>query len=162
MPDGYELWYPQWVVGSEDKRKPWFVEYRGLEFSNSHAVPLQDLNLVKLKLGVILSRAEEFARRSGVGLDNFADCFATALRMLESTQPVDAYSMNLLPPSGFSLEARQVLAAATQAYVFGGMGSWNDMGFSDTEKNKEYESLTKELFEAVKMSILMASNSFGV
>jgi hypothetical protein len=47
-----------------------------------------------------------------------------------------------------------------QSYVFGGMGSWNDMGFQKPETQKEYERVSKELYEAVKFATTMASNSF--
>ncbi len=34
------------------------------------------------------------------------------------------------------MDARQLMAAAAQAYVFGGMGSWNDMGFENPKYSK--------------------------
>ena len=160
LPRGYELWYPRWSTGGNDKQKPWFIEYRGLQFSHSHAISVQNLELVKLKLEAAISKAQEFALRPGIDMGNFADCFTSALRMLGSTQPVGAYHPDMLPPEGYNLAARQVLASATRAYVFGGMGSWNDMGFSDPGVNQKYEEITKELFEAVKIAILMTSNSF--
>jgi len=160
LPRGYELWYPQWTTGSKDKQKPWLIEYRGLQFSHSHAFPVRDLSQAKNQLAAGILTAQEFALRPEVDMSNFADCFSSALRMLDSSQPVGAYHPDLLPPEGYSLEARQVLASATRAYVFGGMGSWNDMGFSDPGVNQKYEEITKELFEAVKIAILMASNSF--
>ena len=69
---------------------------------------------------------------------------------------------DLLPDTGFSLEARQILASAAQADVFGGMGSWNDMGFEQVDTQREYKKVTKELYEAIKLDIIMASNSFSL
>ncbi|HEB65292.1 MAG TPA: hypothetical protein ENJ02_07105 [Chloroflexi bacterium] len=68
----------------------------------------------------------------------------------------------MLPSSGFPLEARQLLAAAAQAYVFGGMSSWNDLALpNDPEIIKEYEEISTELYEAIQFAILAASNSFA-
>jgi hypothetical protein len=162
LPGGFELWYPRWTTGGMDKRKPWLIEYRGLQVSHSYVIPVQALGLVKANLQAALVKAQEFALRPEVDLGNFVDCFSSALRMLDSSQPEGAYHPDLLPPSGYGLAARQVLAGATQAYVFGGMGSWNDIGFTDKNLNEEYEKVTRELFEAVKFALLSASNSFEI
>jgi hypothetical protein len=116
---------------------------------------------VKEKLRKIISDAESFARRPDIDAVYWADCFSKSLQLLDSPNPVPPYHPDMLPDTGFDLEARQVIAAAVQAYVFGGMGSWNDMGFENKDLNEEYQRITKELYEAVKMSIVMASNSFA-
>ncbi len=159
MPDGYELWYPLWQAGGP-QGKPWHVEYRGLMFSNNHVFPAPPMGLVKVNLQKSLMEAETFSRRPEVNAQNWADCFSKSLQFLDSPDPVPPYHLDLLPDTGFDLEARQVMAAAAQAYVFGGMGSWNDMGFTDMGLNEEYQRVTRELYEAVKMSIVWASNSF--
>ena len=159
LPDGYELWYPQWQTGGP-KDKPWFIEYRGLLFANSHIYPAPPMGLVKQKLRSIIVEVEAFSRRPQVDSTFWADHFSKSLALLDSTEPVPPYHPDILPDSGFDLETRQVLAAAMQAYVFGGMGSWNDMGFADKNLNAEYQKITKELYEAVNMSIVFASNSY--
>jgi hypothetical protein len=162
IPKEFELWYPKWSTGGMDKQKPWLIEYRGLQFSHSHGIPVQGLGLVKYKLAAAISKAQEFALQPEVAMENFAEVFASALRMLDSSEPEAAYHPDLLPPGGYSLEAKQVLAGATKAYIFGGMGSWNDMGFVDNDLNEEYEKVTQELFDAVKFSILVSTNSFEI
>jgi hypothetical protein len=161
LPKGFELWYPQWKTGGKDKNKPWLVEYRSLMFPNSHALPIQKMSVVKNQLRQAVSQAEKFAKRSDVNASNWATWFTKSLEILDSPTPTAPFHLDMLPASGFSLEARQVLASAAQSYVFGGMGSWNDMGFEKPELNKEYERVTKELYEAVKFAIAMASNSFA-
>jgi hypothetical protein len=160
LPDGFELWYPLWKTGGQPQ-KPWFVEYRGLGFGYSHAAEQMDLADVKSKLRLSISLAEQFARRSEVDLKVWADIFAKATDLLDSEKTIAPYHPDMLPAAGFSTEARQILAAAAQAYVFGGMGSWNDLGFEKPDIQKEYEEVTRILYLAVKMSILMASNSFA-
>jgi hypothetical protein len=160
LPNGFELWYPQWKTGGQDKN-PWLVEYRSLMFSNSHALPVQKMNVVKNQLKQAVSQAEKFAKRSDVNASNWATWFSKSLEILDSSTPIAPFHPDMLPDSGFSLEARQILASAVQSYVFGGMGSWNDMGFEKPETHKEYEKITKELYDAVKLAIVMASNSFA-
>lgn len=162
LPNGFELWYPQWKTGGQNKNKPWLVEYRSLMFPNSHALPVQKMSMVKNQLKQAVSQAEKFAKRSDVNASNWANWFTKSLEILDSSSPTTPFHPDMLPLSGFTLEARQVLASAAQSYVFGGMGSWNDMGFQKSEINKEYERVTKELYEAVKLSIVMASNSFAL
>ncbi len=139
----------------EEKYKPWSVEYRGFMSSNSCALPMQEMSAVKNRLRQAVSRAKAFAPRT-----IWARYFASSLEALESPAPVFPFA-DMLPSSGFPLEARQLLAAAAQAYVFGGMGSWNDMSLpNDPEVIKEYEEISTELYEAIQFAILMASNSF--
>lgn len=161
LPDGFELWYPNWIT-SDRKEKPWVVEYRSLMFPNSHALPLQKMSDVKDRLRHAVSQAEKFARQSDVNEEYWAGWFARSLQLLDSPDAEAAFQMDLLPNSGFSFEARQVLASAGQAYVFGGMGSWNDMGFAKQKIQMEYERITKELYEAIKFATVMASNSFAL
>lgn len=160
LPDGYELWYPLWKTGGQPQ-KPWFVEYRGLAFDYSHAAEHMDFADVKNKLRLSISLAEQFARRAEVDLKGWADTFTKAIHLLDSENAIAPYHPDMLPVDGFSREARQILAAAAQAYVFGGMGSWNDLGFEKPDKQKEYEEVTKILYLAVKMSILLSSNSYS-
>jgi hypothetical protein len=162
LPKGFELWYPQWKTDGQDKNKPWLIEYRSLMYPNSHVLPIQKMSAIKNHLKKAVSQAEKFAKRSDVNASNWAAGFTRSLEILDSPTPTAPFHSDMLPESGFSLEARQVLASAAQSYVFGGMGSWNDMGFENPEINKEYERVTKALYEAVKLAIVMASNSFAL
>lgn len=160
LPDGYELWYPLWQTGSQDKHKPWLVEYRGLMFPYSHALPVQKMSVVKNRLRQAISQADKFAKHPDSQAGIWVNFFEKSLAILDSPSPAEPFHMDMLPTTGFSLEARQVLAAAAQSYVFGGMGSWNDMGFEKPDIQEEYGRITKELYEAVKYATVMASNSF--
>jgi len=158
--DGYELWYPSWSTGGEPQ-KPWFIEYRGLKFQYSHVVEQMNFSDVKTRLGIAIQMAEQFARQAKVDLSFWSDHFSKASSLLNDEKATIPYHPDMLPVSGFSTEARQILAAASQAYVFGGMGSWNDLGFEEPAQQKEYQEVTKTLFQAVKMATLLASNSFA-
>ena len=56
------------------------------------------------------------------------------------------------------LEARQLLGAVLAGWVFGGMGSWNDLGF-DGEDQEEYTELSDELFTLLNQAIAVAIDS---
>jgi len=139
----------------EGEYKPWSVKYRGFMSPNSCALPMQEMSAVKNRLRQAVSRAKDFAQGT-----HWTQDFARSLEALESSAPTFPFP-DMLPSSGFPLEARQLLAAAAQAYVFGGMSSWNDLDLpNDPEVIKEYEEISTELYEAIQFAILMASNSF--
>jgi hypothetical protein len=47
------------------------------------------------------------------------------------------------------------LDACQSAWVFGGMGSWNDMGFEGADQ-KEYDHVSEQLFAALNETIQAA------
>jgi len=48
--------------------------------------------------------------------------------------------------------------ASRSAWVFGGMGSWNDMGFEGAAR-EEYESVSEDLYQTVNDTIVAAVNA---
>ena len=52
--------------------------------------------------------------------------------MLNSKNPAVEYYNDFIPGDALSLQARQLLFSASKAYVFGGMGSWNDNIYSNS------------------------------
>ena len=61
--------------------------------------------------------------------------------------------------ANYSIAARQLLLASSSAWVFGGMGSWNDLSFEKEEDNQHYETLSTALYNAINRGILAATNS---
>jgi hypothetical protein len=57
-----------------------------------------------------------------------------------------------------SLEAKQLLGAVQTAWVFGGMGTWNDLGFEGDDR-REYDALSGELFLLLNQAICGAVNT---
>ena len=93
-------------------------------------------------------------------LEPFAGWFEDALALGDSPSPDPPYHGDMLPQTGYPLEARQLLAMATRSWVFGGMGSWNDAGFSDEDVQAHYQEITKRLYRAVLDGIRTAANAF--
>jgi hypothetical protein len=55
-------------------------------------------------------------------------------------------------------DAARVLDACQHASVFGGMGSWNDMGF-DGADGRDYERVSENLFSAINAAVPAAVDS---
>jgi len=88
--------------------------------------------------------------------DDWENTFRHAKECLSSATPVIPFHPDLLPPEGYGLDARRLLAGAASAWVFGGMGSWNDVNLVD---DANYKAVTRELFEAVMEGVVAATNS---
>lgn len=105
-----------------------------------------------------LRRAADFAR-AHPELGHWQAVFAeaAALGRADGTEP--PYSHNLFPRVGYPAASRRLAAMAHAAWVFGGMGSWNDMGFEASQTEREFQSVTGELFSGVLFATLAAVNS---
>jgi len=68
------------------------------------------------------------------------------------------YHQDLAPTGFLSEEAAVLLDACQTAWVFGGMGSWNDLWF-EGEDQGIYERVSERLFEAVNAGIEQAATS---
>ena len=55
-------------------------------------------------------------------------------------------------------DATSMLKASMSAWVFGGMGSWNDMGFGGATQ-QEYEKVSEQLFDVLNEAIGVAASS---
>jgi len=86
----------------------------------------------------------------------FADAFAGALKALKGedlTYPLEFLRFAQLTP-----EATRLLTAAGRGWVFGAMGSWNDIAV-DAATKPRYESASKALFDALQRAVLAVANS---
>jgi len=155
-----DVWEARWQVMNRDdpERKIWEVTYFRIDHGRS-PVPLQAQNLKALRhdLAATLSRVEAFATRQK--LEGFAIAFRKAAAILSSDQPLsDAHHSDLAPTAAVPLEAKQLLGAVQAAWVFGGMGSWSDLGFAGDDQ-QEYDKLSDELFARLNQSIVGAVNA---
>lgn len=57
-----------------------------------------------------------------------------------------------------SWDAKRILTALPSAWVFGGMGSWNDKSFSGAS-GERYDTLTNALYQAIMDGVVIAANS---
>jgi hypothetical protein len=105
----------------------------------------------------VLAEAEAFAAAQPY-MEGFAESFRQARAALGGAPDKAAYFA--LAPRGFlTAEADALLAAGQHAWVFGGMGSWNDNGFEDKQVNAHYEQLSDRLFDVLNEGLAAAANS---
>lgn len=117
------------------------------------------LQKCKEELEKTLTEIEAFA--IGQNLDYWSKQFTQARQALIANTPESFYyNSDLIVNNNYSLTARQILYAAGTAWVFGAMGSWNDLGFNTKEDNEKYEALTEILYSKVNEAIISATNSY--
>jgi len=163
--DRAALWEAKWSIGDrkDPDRKIWMVSY-GRVLADAAPIPLELRALVSLKteLKSALARAEAFAARQhseGYDLVGFAAAFREAEQVLSSATPLSGrFHGDLAPSAAIPLEAKQLMAATEAGWVFGGMGSWNDLGFQGQE-GQEYNELSDHLFDLMIEAIVTAVNA---
>jgi hypothetical protein len=153
-----DLWEAQWQVMNKDDpdQKIWGVTYFRTSHGGAH-IPTQPRNLATLRddLSIVLAKIEAFAIRQK--LEHFAGVFRNAAGKLSSDHPLsETYHSDLAPTAAMPLEAKRILGAVQTAWVFGGMGSWNDVGF---DGDKEYDALSGQLFLLLNQALCSAVNA---
>ena len=160
-PSGSDYWEARWEVGDQHRKeqKIWQVTYGriAVDAPSSRPVIEADASTVKAQLAANLSKIAEFGRAHDQG--GFAKAFSAALAQLSAIHPLDGlYHTDLAPQNTLETTSAQLLAAAQAAWVFGGMGSWNDIWF-EGEDQVQYEELSEELYRLLNTAILVAANS---
>lgn len=159
-PTGSDYWEARWEVGNRDhpEKRIWQVTYgRVAAKQTTRPVNARRIGQIKADLSSKLKDIAAFARQHN--LDGFANAFDNGYAALHSDNPNnEVYHKDISPKEFLSLEANQLLAASQAAWVFGGMGSWNDMGFEGADQQK-YERLSDELYQLLNESYLVAVNS---
>jgi hypothetical protein len=159
-PKTSDLWQARWSLGNQNdpEQKIWDVAYgrvaAGVRTANVSAGQLEPL---KARLAGNLLSMAAFARRQK--LDGFAASFESASVRLDAAEPFEGlYHPDIAPKSLLSQTACQLLSAAQAAWVFGGMGSWNDLRFEGKDQ-KTYDKLSEELYQLLNAAIVQATNT---
>jgi hypothetical protein len=156
---GADLWEGRWIVGDRDRmdRRIWQVTYgRVARNRPAEPQPKSDLGAVRDEFSRVLSDIGTFA--SEQKLDGFAQCFERALADLSATSDFNGFHREFANPHLLPVNAIQLLSASQSAWVFGGMGSWNDMGFARDTKTR-YDQLSDALYRVINQAIVVATNS---
>jgi hypothetical protein len=157
-PHSHELWRGQWQVTApkHPDQRIWSVAYEGREGTRTSFAELQGhFEQVRLNFRESLEEIGNFARSQGY--TEWEPWFTEALELLDSPAPVPPYHADILPRFGYPLRARQLMAAAIRGWVFGGMGSWNDLSPPDTA---EYERVTAAFFSATISAVCASAEAF--
>jgi len=154
-----EMWSVSWALGDRNApdRRIWDVAYHG-QTAESEPPPVhEDVAVTEGRLLTALGEAESFARERKE-VEGWADWFAEARRLASGADLGPRDFPDMLPPQGFSEPARRLLATAARSWVFGGMGSWNDLTF-EGKAEEDYEAISAELYGAVLGAFVAAANS---
>jgi len=117
----------------------------------------QRVQIARERLSKVLNEAIDFAATDAF-LSHWCETFRKAAAALDAPNPRAPYHPNILPPEGYTLDARQLLASAVRGFILGGMGSWNDWGPKSSDARQEYERLSKVLYAAVIEGLEVAIN----
>jgi hypothetical protein len=152
------VWIPTWEVSKDrfPQKRIWYVRY-DLVPTPAMALSATSIEKARDRLAKILREIAKFASPHGV-LAVWCETFREAERMLAAPNPSAPYHPDILPPAGYTLAARQLLAASARGYVFGGMGSWNDGPPSSREIRIEYDRLSVELYASLIEGLEVAVN----
>lgn len=155
-----DYWEARWEVGNREaqNKRIWVVIYGRISRNDiKRQFKPDSLMMVSQKLEQNLKDAKVFTEKHDIKY--FGECFDKALKCLYSEEPLElVYHKDLLPKSFQNLKVHQILSSCQAAWVFGGMGSWNDMGF-DGEEQELYEKISDNLYKTICEAIPIAVNS---
>ncbi|MGD2073289.1 MAG: hypothetical protein PVG65_07385, partial [Candidatus Thorarchaeota archaeon] len=105
-------------------------------------------NTLKLALIEINKFAQEWA-------SHFVKYYQRAIECLSSEDSLEDYL-----PDGFDLRAYQLIKASSAGWLFGGMGSWNDLVFDEGSVDERYDEVSNNLYYAICNAVVVATNSY--
>jgi hypothetical protein len=159
-PEHSDFWESRWVVRVKDSvdKKIWRVTYIRIATSkSSYRDDSENLERLKDEMRENLREIAQFSRSQN--LDWFTKAFESGLSRLDSRTPFEGLNHKDIAPVDFlTLSAEQLLGSAEAAWVFGGMGSWNDHSF-EGQTQERYERLSENLYRVLNRVIVAAANS---
>jgi hypothetical protein len=160
-----EQWTSHWEVWNRAApgSRIWRVMYRGEPSTMQAAIgapPSPTLEAAREGFSRALVRIEAFA--TAHDCSPFVERFREALAALADPAARHGYHRDLWIHGRLPTPAAALLDAAQCASVFGGMGSWNDLGFDDAAAKAEYEAASEELHAALDDAICAGANASDI
>lgn len=153
------MWVSRWEVWNKSApdRRIWRVSYGRASETRSAIAPVTDLQSSAARLRAALADIHTFSETQRC--DAFTACFARAIETLDSGGTKRyGYHRDLAPDGSLPSLAVCLLDACQSAWVFGGMGSWNDLAF-DAKVQVEYDRTSERLFVTLTEAILVAASA---
>ncbi len=153
------VWLSKWEVWNQDapERRIWQVSYGRVQALQPRSEPFIDLGGAVARLRSALQDIYTFSEKHDCG--SFTISFAQAIKALDSRgSTLYGHHQDLAPEGSLPALARCLLDACQKAWVFGGMGSWNDLGFDGSDR-AEYDLVSDRLFTALNEAIYTGTNS---
>lgn len=147
----YEQWVSQWDVDESRIKvdgRIWRVDYRRA-YSGKESIQVTPAIEALGDLKHALTEVHAYASRNDA--KSFTGRFAKAMMALDCELDSAGYHRDLSPVPLPDASAA-LLNAAQHAWVFGGMGSWNDICF-DGEESNAYEQVSEQLYQALIRAI---------
>jgi hypothetical protein len=156
-PASTDYWRARWEVWNQNapEQRIWRVTYGLVAKQPATSIADQNRSEALVAFKAALARIHAFSLAHDCG--GFTGCFARAMQSLTEMRAVHGYHKDLYVPGILSKSSQAMLDAAQSAWVFGGMGSWTDMGF-DGDDGKEYEEASEQLFTALNDAVCAAAN----
>lgn len=153
------FWLGRWQVWNQKapERRIWRVDYGRVSEAASDRSRNGDLELAQKRIRSALSEIHTFSEKHGC--EGFTACFARAIETLDSGgEKRHGYHKDLVAKGVAPNLAETLLDAAQSAWVFGGMGSWNDMVFEGADQT-DYDRVSQQLFAVLNETIELAANA---
>lgn len=157
-----EFWYSKWQVDEQQRKigsdRIWTVIYKKAPIdelpSEFYTVENQREELKPI-LADLVSLCQEIKE------SNWKSIFNGAKTVLDNAKPsVATYLKDMIVDGIYTPEALALMEAADRSYVFGGMGSWNDItSFATKEQEDIYLDLSDKLYASLNKCILAFANS---
>lgn len=159
-----DFWRAKWEVIPEVKRENgivWDITYALLGPKRSKFKhPIYNIDTQKEALGSVLNKIAKLTDVEEY-LSNWGKIFREAKTMLEAPISKENY-LSYLQGYISNEDYIKLLSAGAKSSVFGGMGSWNDIGgFDKEEHSKLYDELSVEIYSELNNSFLTAVNFRG-
>ncbi|TAG27112.1 MAG: hypothetical protein EAZ37_06270 [Burkholderiales bacterium] len=155
-PRGSEYWEPKWEIGDRNRpdQRIWRVTYgRIAQNQKASTTNFPSIEGLSSEMSSTLQDAISFSKKHK--LDGFGKAFQSGYSALKADSEPE---LNGIAPRGqLPLPASRLLAASQAAWVFGGMGSWNDLGFEGDDQ-KQYEAISDRLFRLINSSLVATVN----
>ena len=152
-------WGSSWAVTDADAadRRIWAMRLEIEPSAVTDVVAAPGVNLATAELDHALEDISAFAAAHGLG--NWRERFDGARAQLDASEPVLPYHPDIAPAGSLPPARARLLAAAMTAWVFGGMGSWNDIGLDGAQSQGAMARETHRLYQAVMAAFLAVTNA---
>lgn len=156
------FWRPKWISSNERglKNGGWKVIYGRVKESDTLSLKQKSIDSLTKVFLDSLREIYDFAIDIKVE-DFYIHNFRKAIQLLEGKSlesELDYIHKDLCPKTICSDEILNILEACQYAYVFGGMGTWNDPYTEVKVDPEEYRRVSKNLFSALMEMIVAATN----
>jgi len=149
----FDIWLEATQAKSGEAKIYFYIKEKDVEFSG---IKITSLEETKLFLKEMLEDMVDFTIINN--LTNWQYVFQNSINCLSIESEEDLLVEGFLPRGCYSLLAKQILAACDQAWIFGGMGSWNDV--VEVDDYEKYKQLTETLYDTLCQAIVSAINSY--